>query len=138
MHPGSGSPRKNWEGMDDVARDWQRARPTASSRCWVPPSVERGTRVPADVVVAGEPLERVAAMLRRAHRYLGNDSGISHLAGLLGARGVVLFGTPTPRVGPRSASACTSCRRRAGVRAVRPRPVLRSPPPRSRVLAALL
>ncbi|MFN8640815.1 MAG: glycosyltransferase family 9 protein [Candidatus Binatia bacterium] len=54
--------------------------------------------MPADLVVAGEPLARVAALLARAHRYLGNDSGISHLAGLVGARAVVIFGDTDPAV----------------------------------------
>jgi ADP-heptose:LPS heptosyltransferase len=37
--------------------------------------------------------------------YLGNDSGVSHLAGLCGARSVVIFGPTSPTVwrplGPR-------------------------------------
>jgi ADP-heptose:LPS heptosyltransferase len=37
-------------------------------------------------------LDRVAAVLERADLYLGNDSGISHLAGIVRARGVVVFG----------------------------------------------
>jgi ADP-heptose:LPS heptosyltransferase len=38
----------------------------------------------------------VAALLSQADLYLGNDSGISHLAGAVGARGVVLFGPTRP------------------------------------------
>jgi heptosyltransferase-3 len=51
------------------------------------------------------PLEELAARLAGCHAYLGNDSGVSHLAGLCGARTVVLFGPTSPVVwsplGPR-------------------------------------
>ena len=39
----------------------------------------------------------VAAVLARATLYLGNDSGVSHLAGAVGAQGVVLYGPTDPR-----------------------------------------
>src|SRR5207249_2904287 len=42
--------------------------------------------------VRGWPLVDLAALLARAALYLGNDSGVSHLAGAVGAAGVVLFG----------------------------------------------
>jgi ADP-heptose:LPS heptosyltransferase len=40
-------------------------------------------------------------LLERFHRttfYLGNDSGISHLAGLLGLRGMVFFRITDPKI----------------------------------------
>ena len=42
-------------------------------------------------------LLQVAALLSQADFYLGNDSGVSHLAGAVGARGVVLFGPTLPQ-----------------------------------------
>ncbi|MEO8601258.1 MAG: glycosyltransferase family 9 protein, partial [bacterium] len=39
-----------------------------------------------------------AAALARGHRYLGNDSGISHLAGIVGARGIAVFGDTDPAI----------------------------------------
>jgi len=95
VHAGSGGTAKNWEGMEHVARDWQRAGHHVVAVLG-PAELERGMRVPADVLVAGEPLARVAAIIRRAQRYLGNDSGVSHLAGLLGAPAVVLFADTDP------------------------------------------
>lgn len=41
-------------------------------------------------------LGQVGALLSRADLYVGNDSGVSHLAGAVGARGVVLFGPTSP------------------------------------------
>jgi heptosyltransferase-2/heptosyltransferase-3 len=43
------------------------------------------------VAVRGWPLPDVAALLARVDAYAGNDSGISHLAGAVGARGAVVF-----------------------------------------------
>jgi ADP-heptose:LPS heptosyltransferase len=63
-----------------------------------PAEIERGIAMAADVVLAGAALPRVAAVLRRADRYVGNDSGISHLAGLVGARALVLFADSDSRV----------------------------------------
>jgi ADP-heptose:LPS heptosyltransferase len=53
------------------------------------------------------PLMELAGRLAGCRAYLGNDSGVSHLAGLCGARTVALFG-PTPSsvwrpLGPRVA-----------------------------------
>jgi hypothetical protein len=95
LHPGSGSAAKNWEGMAAVADAWRR-RGGSVLTLLGPAEIERGTRVAGDLEVAGEPLGRVAAVLRRAECYLGNDSGISHLAGLLGASAVVVFGDTDP------------------------------------------
>jgi ADP-heptose:LPS heptosyltransferase len=48
--------------------------------------------------LAHVPLEELAARLAGARGYVGNDSGVSHLAGLCGARSVVLFGPTSPRI----------------------------------------
>ena len=45
-----------------------------------------------------EPLSHVAAVLSMADHYLGNDSGISHLAGAMHCRGTVLFGPTDPQI----------------------------------------
>jgi hypothetical protein len=43
-------------------------------------------------------LPRLAALLRNARAYLGTDSGVTHLAGAVGARGLALFGPTDPRL----------------------------------------
>ncbi len=45
----------------------------------------------------GLPAGILAALLARAGGYLGNDSGVSHLAGAVGVRCLVLFGPTDPR-----------------------------------------
>jgi ADP-heptose:LPS heptosyltransferase len=41
-------------------------------------------------------LAQVASILSRATLYIGNDSGVSHLAGAVGARGGAIFGPTRP------------------------------------------
>jgi hypothetical protein len=90
VHPGSGSPRKNWQGMATIAQRW-RTRQYGSLLLVCGPA-EVSTDLPHDAIVRETSLNRVAALLKKGAAYLGNDSGISHLAGLTGARGVVTFG----------------------------------------------
>jgi hypothetical protein len=95
MHAGSGSARKNWEGMADAAAAWRDDGGQVIALLG-PAEDERAARVPCDVALRGERLDRVAAVLARARCFLGNDSGIGHLAGLVGARGLALFGPSDP------------------------------------------
>jgi ADP-heptose:LPS heptosyltransferase len=41
--------------------------------------------------IVGPPLETLAGILARAAAYVGNDSGVSHLAAAVGTRSLVLF-----------------------------------------------
>jgi ADP-heptose:LPS heptosyltransferase len=63
-------------------------------------------------------LEKLAALLARSDLYLGNDSGVSHLAAALGVITAVLFGpSNVPRWAPRGKNvtvltqntACSPC-----------------------------
>ena len=117
LHPGSGSAKKNWLGFQLLAQRWKAQEPEAIVVLHGP--AESGIELPeADVVVGGVSLPKVAALLRASSLYLGNDSGISHLAGLLQTDGVVLFGSGDASVwAPRSAhlevlqaqTACEQC-----------------------------
>ena len=119
LHPGSGSANKNWEGFDHTIRYWRQhytdtivvVRGPAETHAPIPSE-------PGVIAVDGLSLPQVAALLHDATLYLGNDSGISHLAAAVGARGVVVFGPSDPAVwGPRSAhlrvvhapAACVDC-----------------------------
>ncbi len=76
--------------------------------------------LPASGVILAEsvPLNLLAAVLERCQVYVGNDSGISHLAAGLGVACVVLFGPSLPQhwapLGPhvvvlRDSSGCEAC-----------------------------
>jgi heptosyltransferase-3 len=95
IHAGSGSIRKNWEGLAEVAAAWRASGGQVVSLCG-PAESERGAGLPHDLEVRGERLDRIAALLARASCYLGNDSGISHLAGLVGVPTIALFGPSDP------------------------------------------
>jgi heptosyltransferase-3 len=103
LHPGSGSPRKNW--------------PIENWMTLIEDVLVSGHRV---IIIGGEadeneiagmrerfaegiryvinwPLRRRAALLSST-RFVGHDSGISHLAAAAGARCVLLFGASDPEV----------------------------------------
>jgi heptosyltransferase-3 len=101
VHPGSGAARKNWPPA-------RFAETIALVRGPVRLIVGEADARAADDVEAylgrglarleQPPLEELAARLAGCRGYLGNDSGISHLAGLCGARTFVLFGPTSASV----------------------------------------
>jgi glycosyl transferase family 9 (putative heptosyltransferase) len=101
VHPGSGSPAKNWPA--DAY-----AQVIANLDAPVRLIVGEADTTAADAVEAAlgrslprlehPPLMDLARRLAGCRAYLGNDSGVSHLAGLCGARTVALFGPTSPRV----------------------------------------
>jgi heptosyltransferase III len=99
VHPGSGSPDKNWPA-DRFAGLIARL---AAGRPWllVEGPADRAAAAPlravAGVVVAYDLAPRVlAALLRPAGRYVGNDSGVTHLAAASGAPTTAIFGPSDP------------------------------------------
>jgi ADP-heptose:LPS heptosyltransferase len=101
IHPGSGSAAKNWPAsrFADVIR-----RLDGPVRLVV--GEADGAAASAIEAVVGDrlsrlvhpSLEELAARLAGCRAYIGNDSGVSHLAGLCGAHTVVLFGPSDPMV----------------------------------------
>jgi len=100
LHPGSGSEKKNWpeEKWADLLR--RVIHSTALDVLLVGGEAE-GERLqrlgavlpPARVRVAQSlPLVQLGRMLQSSSAFVGHDSGISHLAGALGLRGLVLWG----------------------------------------------
>ena len=105
--PGSGAREKNWpEAFFLAVADWWRdATGGVVVLLLGPVEEERGgvERLRGGCVVAsGLRLSQVAALVAGSDVYLGNDSGISHLAAAVGVRTVVLFGpSDIARWGPR-------------------------------------
>ena len=108
MHPGSGSPRKNWPAQRFAAfaellcprRPWLLVEGPADAEAAAPLE-----RLPSVVHARELPPRVLGAVLARAGLYVGNDSGISHLAAAWGAPVVALFGPTDPAqwapIGPR-------------------------------------
>ncbi len=88
IHPGSGSRRKNWHGMAAFAERWRR-----SNRVTVllGPADSADGFSACDTVLREQTVDRVAAVLSYCQLYVGNDSGISHLASAAGCHGLALF-----------------------------------------------
>jgi ADP-heptose:LPS heptosyltransferase len=101
IHPGSGSAAKNWpaERFAAVVRalDAPVRLVVGEADLEVAAAVEArlGRRLAR---LEQAPLEEVASRLAGCRAYVGNDSGVSHLAGLSGARTIAVFGPTAPDV----------------------------------------
>jgi ADP-heptose:LPS heptosyltransferase len=96
IHPFSGSARKNWplEKFRALARSLQGSIPVE----WCSGREDP----PLDGSLYIEDLYDLACWLARARLYIGNDSGITHLAAAVGTPVLALFGPTDPTVwGPR-------------------------------------
>lgn len=111
IHPGSGSPAKNWpaEKFAALAKE-------IKTRTKFEPVILGGeadqaairslkAAWPAGRIFNNLPLEEAASLLSVAGGYVGNDSGITHLAAALGLPVVAFFGPTDPAVwAPRGAN----------------------------------
>lgn len=102
LAPGSGAMKKNWppEFFRTIAEWWERELGGRAVIILGP--VEEERRELEDfsdhklLVVSGISLAKVAALLSGCDLYLGNDSGVTHLAAALGVETVSLFGPTDP------------------------------------------
>lgn len=123
MSPGSGAREKNWPiGRFRAVADWWRDKIGGAVVVILGPvEQERGgyDLLRQDGIIAHDlSLARLAALLANSHLYVGNDSGVSHLAAAVGVETVVFFGPSNPsQWAPRSpntrvltrAVACSPC-----------------------------
>jgi heptosyltransferase-2 len=108
VHPGSGSPAKNWpfDRFVEAARRLSPGRPwllvlgpaedaLAASPALVAPQGACAAHSPP-AIARNLPLRHLGALLARAGLFLGSDSGVTHLAGACGTRTLALFGPTDP------------------------------------------
>jgi ADP-heptose:LPS heptosyltransferase len=106
IHPGSGSRGKNWP-MERFAELRRRLEALGHRVVWIrgPAEPDLPAEIPPDRVIDQPSLRALAATLARSKVFIGNDSGVSHLAGAAGAPTLVLFGPTSASVwrpdGPR-------------------------------------
>ncbi len=107
LHPGSGSPRKNWP-----LENWRTLGEWLLTRTPQPRLLLIGGEADHEhldtlatawrgnpVLLARDlPLPHLAALLARCRLYLGHDSGISHLAAAAGSPSLLLFGPTDPAI----------------------------------------
>ena len=115
VHPGASGPRKRWPARHfaEVGRSLSRDPSCRLLLLKGPLDGETVKEVRAGLAedssrwetVSIENLSRLAAVLSRCRLFIGNDSGITHLAASLGIRTIALFLDTDPRVwaprGPR-------------------------------------
>jgi ADP-heptose:LPS heptosyltransferase len=109
IHPGSGGARKCWSPehfMELIPMVWQRgyavlllAGPADHERlATITRKLPAPPRAEALTTLVDKPLFELAQRLLDCCGYIGNDSGITHLAALLGLPTLALFGPSDPRV----------------------------------------
>jgi len=100
IFPGSGSPGKNWPADKFAALASILSKSNRSSVAVIlgpaEISLEPIFREPGVPILKHLDLPTVAAIARVASAFVGNDSGVSHLAAAAGASGVVIFGPTDP------------------------------------------
>ncbi len=99
IHPGSGSPHKNWP-----QENWRELTQWLKREFHYKLHIIQGEAEPHDVLVgcgdswANLPLSELADRLATCRLFLGHDSGISHLAACCCASGILLFGPSDPMI----------------------------------------
>ncbi|MDD5675019.1 MAG: glycosyltransferase family 9 protein, partial [Chitinivibrionales bacterium] len=98
LHPGSGSVRKNWP-FDFFLQLAGRLRANDRAILWVLGPADSGLHVPAqDETARCLVLPLLARRLAQCQLFVGNDSGIAHLAAAVGIPVAALFGPSDPDV----------------------------------------
>jgi ADP-heptose:LPS heptosyltransferase len=100
LHPGSGSRKKAWTVNAFVAlaeklyRDDQAQIlvPIGPADTKVAEDYFNGISSPGSIPLHNLPLDELAAILKQCDLYVGNDSGITHLAAAVGTPALALFG----------------------------------------------
>lgn len=100
LHPFARWRFKCWRRFPDLARWWKAT--TGGPVWWIGAAAERealdtlAAEADGGLVLAGLPLDQLAAVLERARAFVGNDSGPMHLAATVGTPTVGLFGPTHP------------------------------------------
>lgn len=99
LHPGSGSPSKNWP-MEKFIELGRELSDLGHRVMWIrgPAEPEFPAGIPSDQVLDRPSLQALAATLEQSRLYVGNDSGVSHLAAAVGTPSIVLFGPTSAMV----------------------------------------
>jgi len=90
IHPGSGSPKKCWPWFEELSNQIPDSVVLTG-----PCEAQFPTNRPR---LEGLTLQLVAEELRACRTFIGNDSGITHLAAYLGCPTIALFGPTDPRI----------------------------------------
>ena len=103
LHPGAGSPTKVWPGFASLARRLSAmglpvVMVTGPAEAGMVAGLAAASGLPEGRVARDHSLRQLAALFERATVFVGNDSGLSHLAAVVGCPTLVLFGPTDPAV----------------------------------------
>ncbi len=103
IHPGSGNPAKNWPPQNfarvaDHFAEWAEILLISGPAADGVEEVRSELKRAKPIIVHNLSLLKVAALLKNCVAYLGNDSGITHLAACLGLPTLSIFGPTDPQV----------------------------------------
>ncbi len=96
--PGSGSAAKNWPAANfvELARQLQPRHPVAIALGSAEATLQSCFAAAGCAILTGLELNELAAIAASSALFVGNDSGVSHLAAAAGAPGIALFGATDP------------------------------------------
>jgi len=96
IHPGSGSKRKNWPEEKFLCLIKYLAKMTSVGIIIGPAENKNITK---DIMVFDcLPLPKLAKLISKTKVFIGNDSGITHLAAAVGTKTIAIFGPTKPSV----------------------------------------
>jgi len=103
IHPGSGSPRKNWKSFNFIKVFKKIESLGMHPEIILGPAEQNLSEIFAGSLPAGSKiyiltdLLDLMTILKQSGGFIGNDSGISHLAAFTGIPTVVIFGPSSPK-----------------------------------------
>lgn len=98
IHPGSGSKIKNWQ-YSNFIRVADVLKSKGMQILWIVGPAENSFELPKDdIIIKNVSLRECAKILKHCKLFIGNDSGISHLASAVGCKCIVIFGPSDPFV----------------------------------------
>jgi ADP-heptose:LPS heptosyltransferase len=102
IHPGSGSLKKNYAPWlyRKIADELRQMGYPKVGFIFGPAERERGLleKFAGEWILQPEDVENLADVLREVALYVGNDSGVTHLAAILGAPTIALYKTTDPKI----------------------------------------
>lgn len=103
IHPGSGSPRKNWGSFNFIKVFKKIKYLGMNPEIIIGPAEQNLSEIFAGSLQAGSKIHILTDLLdlikilKQSEGFIGNDSGISHLAAFTGISTVVIFGPSSPK-----------------------------------------
>jgi len=102
IHPGSGSFKKNYNPLfyRELANVLRRSGYHKVGFIFGPVEEEKMNRADftGELIERPKDVKALAYLLSHASLYIGNDSGVSHLAGFVGTQTIVLYKTTDPKI----------------------------------------